>query len=656
MVKITKNNYKKFSKRNLLPNADGSKPNSEQANNMFRKMQELLDKFSRDYSSLRWLRDYRARCVRYYFGRQLEDVIPNPNGCGNITEEEYMMQQGISPMSMNVIRKQGKSFIGIYRKSKKGPMAISRDREHQKEGEMMTVALEYVYQNRFVEEINARGYEEAVLSSIPCFRVGYDWDSRRKMSDVKVNLSDINRMAWDDNTSGLYFENISRIGYLHDMTIGDVLSRFAHSPRDKQAIEEIYKSCRQQFGSSNQQFQKDDRKRHLSFYEPLDPDMCRVIEIWQKEPTECWACHDTAKGETWTVPLSDEEGLIAENRRRQMEMMEAGGAAENAALIEYEYRVDEKWVARYLTPNAYVLKEEEEPYWHGSHPWAIGAFPLVDGEIHSTVDDAINPQRMVNRLMMRNEFLRMNDAKGITLVNKRILDRTGIDLNSIAKQLSSPNAVVAMEWEPGEEPLHQYNGSSTNSNDVHMLDLYLKLMDDVTGSHEAMRGESPNSSTPASLYAQEADNATNNIADLMEWYNGLILERDYKIMSVIQQFYTERRYLNIAGKDYSEEAKMYDPQKVRNTKFDLVLVNASSTGMMRLEGERLLNTVFNSNMTPDDRKTYLECSPEPLADKVLERIKAREREQADAAAQMMQEQAAQQPQLAQAVMPQQQIA
>ncbi len=629
MARITKNNYKKFSRRNLLPKADGSKPNDERSDNMFQQNQKLLDTFKRDYDSLQDLRKKRDRCVRYYFGDQLSDVIPDPDICNNmITEEEYMRKQGITPMSMNIIRKTGKAIVGVYRGMELEPLAISRNRDEQKLGEMMSIAMEYVYQNLNLKEVNARGYEEALLSAIPCFRVGYDWDDERKMSDVVVSLCDINRMAWDDNTSGLYFENISRIGYLHDIPLGRVLSRFAHNRQEKEKICEIYKRCQVLYGgNANQQFQRDTRKRDISFFMPISPEHCRVIEIWTKEIYDSYSCHDTARGEQYTVPLDDEDAIIAENNRRVLEMMSAGGDAEDAALIEYEYKVEEKWVVRYLTPDGYVLHQEETPYWHGSHPFVIGGYPLVDGEIHSFVDDTINIQRVFNVTFMRNIYMRMNQAKGFGLVQKKVLDRSGVTEQQFSAAFTSPNAIMALDWESGEDIFKQFNETGANQADVQTMQQCMELMNDITGAHGAMRGEKTNSGTPAALYAQETENANNNISDLQEWYNGLIRKRDYKIMTVIQQYYTDRRYLNIAGKDYSEESKWYDPQKVRHSQFDLALIESSSSGVARARNEYLLQNMLEKGVI--DGITYLECTSASFADKVLERVKSHQEAMAD---------------------------
>ena len=632
MWKITKNNFKKFSKSNLLPNPDGSKPNSEVANNMFEKNQELLSTFQRDYDSLSELRENRARCVRYFFGDQLSDSIPDPDGCGNITEEVYIRRQGITPMSMNIMEEPITNVISLFRRANLEPMAISRGRDETKLGEMMSIALEYVYQNQQVLQINADGFKEFMLSGIPAFRVGWDWVSRQEASDVVVKQCDINRMAWDDNTSGLYFENITRIGYLHDMPLSKVLKNWAHSASEKARIIQIYQECQGLYAGFGQQHQRDERKRQISFNHPLNPNDCRVIEIWTKESSDCLACHDIAKGDPYTVPLEDEPIIIAENNRRKMEFVQAGGRVEDTPVIEYDYKVDEVWVVRYLSPTGYVLHQEVSPYWHKSHPFAIGGFPLVDGEIHSVAEKMIPIQRVFSITFMRNNFIRMNEAKGFGIVQKKVLDKSGVTLEEFAAKYTSPNAMMALDWEDGADVFKLFNERSTSTTDEKTMQMCLELVDKISGNTGAIRGEAPKAGTPSSLYAQQVENSATNMEDLIGWYKGLILERDYKIMSVIQQYYDRPRHLNIVGKNYSEESKYYNPQKVRNSKFDLALVERSTSGIKRLDEESVLDKLVDRQVVPPE--IVLEFSSDPLARQILERMKNYKQELMDAAGAM----------------------
>ena len=627
MAKLTKNNYKKFSRRNLLPNTDGSKPSGAAADRIFRQNNELLERFHRDYDSLQTVRENKERCKRYLYGDQLSDLVDDPDGCGKITERKLIEKKGMVPMELNIIAEPITNIIGLYARSHMQPMVVARDRDEQKLGEMMTMAMEYAYQNQNIQKKNVREWGELLMGAVAAFRVGYERDEERQMSDVKVNQADLNRMGWDNNTSGMYFENITRIGYLHDLPLGVICSKWANSPNEVAQIKQIYKDCQNRF-DSQQQHQPDSRMTHIDFFRPLNPENCRVIEIWTKELIEeGYLFHDIKKGIEIITDNRYDPDIIAENNRRVLEMVEAGGAAEDASQIEYEgFKSHNVWVVRYLTPDGYVLHEEVSPYWHGSHPFAIGAYPLVDGEAHSLIERLINVQRVYNSTFTSNRYIRMNQAKGGLLVNKKILDRNKIPLSEVGRVYTDPTAVLAAEWEDGEHlfvPFTDKNAAAAAIDNI-TPGQCLELMDKMAGNSGAIRGETPKAGTPSSLYAQMTENSNNNIADMMDWYNGLIQIRDYKVMMTIQQFYTEVRHMEIAGKKYSEQSKWYDPEKVRKSKFDLSLVESQSTGLYRQMAEDALLFMLQNGMI--DGQMYLENTTLPFADNMLEALKRRQEE------------------------------
>ena len=197
-----------------------------------------------------------------------------------------------------------------------------------------------------------------------------------------------------------------------------------------------------------------------------------------------------------------------------------------------------------------------------------------------------------------------------------------------------------MDWEAGDEPIKQYNDTSNNNADVQMLAQYFNLNEGISGVHGALQGEKAASNTPAALYQQQTVNANNNIADGQEWYNGLVRLRDAKMMAVIQQYYQGKRFINIAGKDYSEESKWYDSDKIRNTMFDLALLESTSSEVTRAQNETLLLELLK--MQAIDPITFLESSNTPFADKVLERIKSKQEEQEEQQRQLQEQAAAQQ--------------
>lgn len=621
---LNKFNFKKFTRRNLLPSTDGSQPSSKGSRELLEQNMELLEQFHNDFNSLQNIREKIDRCWRYYFGNQLSDIVYDPDSCGMITEEEYMRKQGIVPMAMNIMQEPIINILGVYRKNRLMPYAVSRDRDEQKLGEMMTVALEYAYDNLNLEELNGQGFLRSLVAALVCFRIGFGRDDEKHRSDAIVELCDINRMAWDDNTSGLYFKHINRIGYLHDMPMNEVL-KFAHNNNEVERIKKIYQDCWNAY-SSYQKHERDIRHKNISFYTPLNPQHCRVIEIWTKETQRLNLFHDTAKGEEIETDNRYDSDIITENQRRQLEMIELGGSVEDAALIEYNgFKPVDKWVVRYLTPNGYILKQEETPYWHGSHPFVIGGYPMVNGEVHSLAERLINIQRVYNSTFMSNRYIRMNQAKGSKAVNRKVLQRSKVSAKQLAAIYTDPSAIIELDWEPGEEVFKSFSDNTQNYVDEITPQKCLELMDKISGNTGAIRGEAPKANTPSSLYAQQTENSTNNIADITQWYNGLIKERDYKLMMIIQQYYDERRFLNIVGKHYSKESRWYDPEKVRNTKFDIALVESTSNGIARAQSEEFLQNLFSSGQI--DIVTYLENSSMPFADKVLESIKSRQEEQ-----------------------------
>ena len=180
---ITKLTRRFFERKNLLPDKDGhisatKRVTEEMSNNM-----QLLMECANMYASLYDMRRERQRNINYYYGKQFEDLIPNPKGCGSITEYQYLVSEGYIPLSINIILPKIKAIVGVYRQEAMEPLAISRVREEQKLGELLTRLLQYCYSIKNMPEDFMTGYKEYNISAIPIFRTDYCWDKRRKIED-----------------------------------------------------------------------------------------------------------------------------------------------------------------------------------------------------------------------------------------------------------------------------------------------------------------------------------------------------------------------------------------------------------------------------------------------------------------------------------------
>lgn len=640
---ITKLTRRFFERKNLMPDRHGNTPNNKVAWKDWEENTKLLEQCALMYASLASMRQERQINYDYFNGKQFNELIPNPNGCGSITEFKYIVDQGYIPLSINIILPKIKAIVGVYCDNAMEPYVVSRVREEQKLGELLTTTLNYAVNAKNIQRMYVDGYTEFNISAIPCFRTGYGWDKERKIQEVYAELMNVNDMFWDFNNNDSFFEHIHTIGCLHDMTLAEVLSEYAKSDTMAQKIMAAYQDVEWQCPEAPEQFSDEHRDVFKSFFEPMHAGQCRVIEVWREESHAVYPCWDTGKGESFTLPCTAESKawIESENNRRIMEVVEAGGYAENASLIEVgyvdeqtgehvEYRVDTDWVVRYMTPQGYVLKTEVSPYLHGSHPFVIGGFPLLNGEIHSNVSDLRNSQRMINRLLSSAEYERMNRAKGAVWVNQEVLDRSNVSIDDFAKVYTNPKGVIGLRIKDGEKVYERMADHTGNADDNSKLEFYMNIANEVSGAHGSLRGERPTAGTPAALYAQETQNANNNIANGMEWYNALINRLNNKLMMLQLQYYDKRRFIEIAGSEYTHEIEyiINTPARQRQTLFDLQLIKSPQAGFAKIQREQMLQSLYEAGAIP--AQIWLKNTTLNGADKILEDVEQYQQEQAEA--------------------------
>ena len=95
-------------------------------------------------------------------------------------------------------------------------------------------------------------------------------------------------------------------------------------------------------------------------------------------------------------------------------------------------------------------------------------------------------------------------------------------------------------------------------------------------------------------------------------------------MKTIQQYYNEERHIELAGKDYHEDAKYYNPEKVQNAEIDLTVAEGYNTPAYQLVANDFLMELFRAKAV--DVKTVLENCTYPYARKILEAVKRNEQQ------------------------------
>ena len=578
---------------------------------------EVLMEAQGYYMNMERFRRERERNKRYNYGDQWSDVICVDGR--EMTEAQYIMEQGSVPLKNNMIRRLTRNVIGVYRSQSTEPTCYARDRDEQGLAETMSTVLQYNMQLNRMGEIYARSMEEFLISGLVVHRKWYG--RRNDKEDCWTDNVQPNNFFVDNNMRDFRAWDCTCIGEIHDVSFEAVCQQFARSPEDYRWLAEVYSAAKDrprlmqawgEFGYS-QDWDGD-------FLTPRDATRCRVIEVWRKESKPRYWCHDYNSGDVFKIEVGDYgEMVAAENARRMAQGAQAGMPAYEIPLIRAEWMMDDYWYYYYLSPLGDILAEGETPYEHKSHPYVFKAYPFIDGEVHSFVGDVIDQQRYTNRLVTLYDWIMRASAKGVLLVPEDSIPK-GMSPEDFAQAWVRFNGVVVFKPSQSGQLPQQVAANSTNIGISELLQVQLKFFEDISGVNGALQGKPGYSGMSAALYNQQTQNATTSLLDLLEVFNGFITEAAYKDVKNMQQFYDRKRVFHIAGR--TGRMAEYDPQKIRNVEFDLSIVPSTATPAYRAMANDFLMKIWESGQIT--LRQMLETGEFPFADQLLQSLESQQ--------------------------------
>jgi len=590
---------------------------------------DILMQAWRYHANMQRFREERERNKRYTYGDQWGDTITDERG-HRVKEETYIRRQGSPALKQNLIRRLVRNVVGVFRSQEKEPTCTARDRDEQKLGETMSTLLQYVEQVNKMTKLNARALEELLISGLVVHKKTFGWrNNRQECWTENVQPS---RFFIDNNMRDPRGWDASCVGEIHDVPFDAVITEFARSADDYATLKAIYRNATDRtaitqnldtFGVSN--------PTTLDFFLPDNPLLCRVVEIWRKETKPRYRCIDYNNGSIFKVNSLDEQldeydgrSVNKENQHRRKMAQQVGMPQDEIPFIETEWFIDSYWYYYFLTPFGDILAEGETPYAHGEHPYVWEAYPFIDGEIHSFVADVIDQQRYTNRLITLYDFIMRASAKGILLWPEGTLP-DGYAIEDIAEEWHRYNGILMYKPKAGVPIPQQIAANSTNIGITELLNIQLKFFEDISGVHGALQGKSAHSSTSGTLYAQQAQNATTSLLDILDTMSEFIVAGAYKDVSNIQQFYDDRKIDNIAGRD--GKLPPVNPDRVRNVEFDLSITESQTTPAYRQAANQFLLQLWQAQAITVEQ--LLEHGDFPFGDALLQSIRSQKQQVAE---------------------------
>lgn len=450
---------------------------------IFKKAKFAWDGFER-------FRTERARCKRYVFGKQLEDTLEY-NG-RRMTERQYIEEMGQNPMQNNLLRRILRNVTGVYRSSYKTPtfdpsglnesgdIYSESDETGRKTSERtndINRKIRRIFKANRMEELTPRLLEEFLISGMSAVKIcpanGQNGCDVRILPVTPDNFffhtDGYDPRGWD----------VDLIGEVHNVTFSSLMEHLCRT------VEEIEK-MQQTLGADAWS---------------LRP--CRVLEVWYKH-TEKWAFyHDTVSSTLRRMPMKEISRLTLPGKIRKEE-------------IRSHYR--SAWRSVWFSADGKILKIGEEKE---SHPYVWKAYPFIDGEVHSYVNDIIDQQRYVNHLITLYDFIMRSSAKGVLLFPDESIPR-GWSLEEVADHWSRFNGVIPYRHQPGVPLPTQVSGNAANIGISELLKIEMQMLEDISGVSPTLQGKLENSTSSGTLFAQQSQAAMTSLLDVVRSFEEFV--------------------------------------------------------------------------------------------------------------------------------------
>jgi hypothetical protein len=222
-----------------------------------------------------------------------------------------------------------------------------------------------------------------------------------------------------------------------------------------------------------------------------------------------------------------------------------------------------------------------------------------------------------------HDFITSAAAKGVLLVPEEAIP-DDMDIEDFADEWSKYNGVIKYRAKDGVKQPEQVVARNFNVGQFDMINLQMRMMNDIGGVHDAMQGKSLGTGTPSSLYQQAVHNSQANILDYVESFAWLLMKRDYKMVQIIKQFYDEPRNVPSTGKHKTPQ--IYDPSVVRNYDFFNEVSKSNDTPVARLYLDTMLFQLLQQKLIT--LKMYLEESSAPFSESLLQKVNEMEAQMA----------------------------
>lgn len=429
------------------------------------------------------LRRRRERYKRYTYGDQWIDPEGLPDGRA-YDAKTLARQRGSEPMTNNLIRRLIKTIVGYWRT------------QHGQGGDLpLYDDLGGWELTNMPEELDARTLEEFLISGCALQRVGRDDMGRVEVLTLSPEQLIINPFR---DPLG---RDIRLVGMLHDMPLSVVLQRLGWGREGRiKELQRLYERTSDMLppfaGPLGAPKRTVDAFASPTMRLPGE-DMCRVIEMWTLEPRVSGIRHDDSRATVSLTPL---------------------GQGQQVSVTHY-------WRRRLMAPDGTLLLDEPSRLPGGRQPFVVRLHPLTDGEVHPFVEDIVDQQRAVNRIITSIDSIVRHAAKGVLLF-PQLQKPDGVPWDTVANRWAESDGIIPITGAPDVPLPTQVYANGPGSDVYRLLDMQIRLMDETSGVHDALLGRGTTGTTGIEMYREQLRNSATALSDIFGSFRSFVAERN----------------------------------------------------------------------------------------------------------------------------------
>ena len=263
------------------------------------------------------------------------------------------------------------------------------------------------------------------------------------------------------------------------------------------------------------------------------------------------------------------------------------------------------------------------------YPIKVQTWGLVDGDVFSPIDDAIDPQRFINRVLSVTEQL-INSAGGSNV----IIDEDSIDPNSkdeIYYDIKEGNPITVRTKGKGVPNTVGYYDATPKQGTYAMFNIIpiIKgMMQDTTGVNEALKGESTGSDQLVGVTEMLMQKGSLMQEPFYEAISRLFLQMFRHSATVGKQMYIDNEIdlVNIVGDDGLEIFKL--SEDMLNEDFNVFVERENDDSVLKSQANQMLSVFMEMQLIDDVvfSNLYNRSTPNDVTKALRDRVKLKQEE------------------------------